>query len=66
MLPAWTAVHEGFTDGELKRLYPSMLSSKPPDSSEKSSDFTSRHSGVARLPLLSLFVLLCCFGVLTC
>lgn len=68
MLPAQTAIYVGFTDGELKQLYPHMLSSKPPDSVEKNSDFTGQNPGVAGLPpppSFSLYVFLCDFGVLT-
>ena len=39
------------SDGELKPLYPSMLSPKPPDSIEKNCNFTLQNTEVAGLPL---------------
>lgn len=51
------------SDKELKPLYPSTLSSKPPDSFDENRNFTSQNMGASSLPLLRLIGLFILFSL---
>lgn len=47
IFPSLPCCHTALCDGELKPFYPSMVSSQPPDSIDKKSDFTWQNTGAA-------------------